>query len=736
MDSIGDINFKTVSVKVVAGDMPFSMTGSISHGGILPVGTQRFTIDYYLYDFYQNPMANKSIWINTNLSGETTPQLYTSDDNGLIRFYYGPKISILAAKITAVTQNNASVTNELIANFVSNDIPTNLILVVTPETMASRETDPSTVREARVLGILTDDFGNPINGQDITFTISDITTAPYNTTGSPSFESGSLVKSSTTDSYGNAIITFYPGSFVTEGEDGYSNSATGSCKISATSGSLTSNPVIVEWKNFAYLSVSVDAQPRTVLVNETIDVTIKVTGDGYKMVHNPITVMLDMDTTSNLNAVAAGDKESVGGNGLKRFPNSKIAAKSFVGSLSSQDQLGLVTYGYYPNSQYWELITNVSYNHNQVNTSIESLEESGGLNVSIRDSIHEAVTRITSNPTRPVEEVAAIITIGDSSYKAQDFAPMVKETWTDNHIRVYSILYVSSLNNCDGNYAQDLTALTNATHGKFYCNDNLEDVIESFADIKQNLSTLAGVNTSMDLDFEHVTVDSNPMDGNDVFSYVVVDNGMTSPDSRTTILWPNQTRSFENQTDDWNDDFHLNFTIGTIHIKESWETTFRYKVKKEGIIDLFGPGSTISYNGGTGNLKLPTTLITSINNTIPQGLQSGTLSITNLVPKSGNYTDCVPMQWNLNYTGFDTVTEKYWYSYNNQPWVEFGSIPNIPSTNGMEILRSSDLDVTKFPPGKYRLMVTAQVPGIPLEMDDSGAFIKPGADPKINIRLK
>ncbi len=91
--------------------------------------------------------------------------------------------------------------------------------------------------------------------------------------------------------------------------------ATGLCKISATapSGGITAIPVIVEWKNFAYLSVTVNATPRTVLVNETIDVTIRVTGDGYKMVSNPITVVLDMDTTTNMNAVATGDKINVGG---------------------------------------------------------------------------------------------------------------------------------------------------------------------------------------------------------------------------------------------------------------------------------------------------------------------------------------------------------------------------------------------------------------------------------------
>ena len=169
--------------------------------------------------------------------------------------------------------------------------------------------------------------------------------------------------------------------------------------------------------------------------------------------------------------------------------------------MSPQDQIGLVTYGYYPNNQYWELISNASYNHVNVNNSIDSLVNQGGLNVSIRDSVHEAVTRITTNPTRPVNEVAAIITIGDNSYQSSDFAPMVQETWTNNNIRIYSILYVSSSNNCQGNYATDMSALTNATHGKFYCEESLSGVIAAFDDIRQNLSTIAGVNSSIGSQF-------------------------------------------------------------------------------------------------------------------------------------------------------------------------------------------------------------------------------------------
>jgi hypothetical protein len=73
----------------------------------------------------------------------------------------------------------------------------------------------------------------------------------------------------------------------------------------------------------------VNATPQTVHVNDTVDITIRVAGNGYKMARMPITVMLDMDTTSNMNAVASGDKLPYG-NGLERFPNSKIAAQYFV----------------------------------------------------------------------------------------------------------------------------------------------------------------------------------------------------------------------------------------------------------------------------------------------------------------------------------------------------------------------------------------------------------------------
>jgi hypothetical protein len=759
----GKISSQTAEIMAVASGVPYDLKGIIYGGtgpdqNVLPANNRdKFTIDYYIYDKYGNAMPGKSIWMNTNLSDpnpsidETMPTLHTSDSNGLIRFYYGPKISILTSNITAIAEENSTLRKYLIAKFISSENPSNLFLVVNPQTMASFESDASTTRQAKVIAILNDEFGNPISNKDILFTISPPSTVLPNTNPGPSFEIGyqSLSETAKTDVNGNAILTFYSGSFVKEGDIGYTESATGSCTVTATytngTSTLTSNPVIVEWKNFAYLSVVVNATPKTVFLNDTIDVNIKITGDGYKMVRSPITVMLDMDTTSNMNAAASGDT-----NGLNRFENAKIAGKHFVGTMNSSDQIGLVTYGYYPNNLLWQLVTNITYNKDRVNTSITNLINQGGLDVSIRDSIHEAVTRITTNPTRPADEVAAIITLGDSGYKSGDLDPMVLETWTQNKIRIYTIQYVSSANGCNTGDSKvaAMHTLADSAGGIPFCCTNKNEVYQALEDIKQNLSTIAGVNTSMNLDFQNVHINSTSfngtMNGTDVFDYVFIGPEIAPqpihyPDRRTSIIWTDNNQSVVDQTNEWNNYGTLNFTIGTIHIHETWQTTYQLRVKHEGIIDLFGSGSTISYNGNPGTLKLPTTIITAVNSSIPHGLQSGTLEVTNLNPDGGNYTDNVPMTWNLKYTGFDKVTETYWYSFKNQPFVQFGGVSNIPNGTYTPLTNpdytSTKMDVTSFPMGEYRIKVIAYVPGIP-PAEDSGAFTKVFGGGNVSIILQ
>ena len=161
----------------------------------------------------------------------------------------------------------------------------------------------------------------------------------------------------------------------------------------------------------------------------------------------------------------------------------------------------------------------------------------------------------------------------------------------------------------------------------------------------------------MDLDFNNVKVNSTmfngTMNGTDVFDYVFIGPEDLIPKpgdysaKRTQIIWTDGNQTVVNQTENWTKYSRLDFNIGTIHIKETWETTFRLRVKQEGIIDLFGPGSTINYNDMPGNLHLPTTLITSVNNTIPLGLQNGSTICYKPCPQVRSFNVSVPMQWNL-----------------------------------------------------------------------------------------
>jgi hypothetical protein len=307
----------------------------------------------------------------------------------------------------------------------------------------------------------------------------------------------------------------------------------------------------------------------------------------------------------------------------------------------------------------------------------------------------------------------------DGQFTQQNMSVYAKS----NNIRLYTISFAQ---NVPVSERTALTILANSTGGFYRHAPTETDLANVYLEIAGDLDDVAGVKAIMDLSFKNVDVNSTPMSGELVFDYIPV----------TTTTWPNATVTYKNQSSEWiPPDYQLHFDIGTLHINETWQTKYRLKVKQTGLIKLFGSGSKIMFNNGTGSLNLPEVFITAIPNTTPLGLQTGTLSVTKLVPQSGNFTNNVPMQWNLNSTGIDKITETYWYSYRGQPFVEFGSTPNIPSTNGMEIPRSRALDVTKFPPGEYRIKVIASVPGIS-PADDSGAFTKPISTETVSIWLK
>jgi hypothetical protein len=696
MDHFGSIPDTLEWVEAEATDMPYSMTGSISDGGILPVGNKAFTLDYVLYDVYGNPVKNSSVWVNSSEFGPNEQKLLTSNSLGQIRLTYGPKANVKTITLTATSVNNSSVTKILLAQFTTAQA-SNMVLAITPQSMASREIPTS--QPAQVVGKVTDMFGNPVGGQEVAFQISDSQTSPFVATGAPSFNSASVVSTinATTNSDGNAIVYFYPGSFTIQQNDPYfSDKASGSCWVTATWNSYSAPPVKMEWKNFPYLSIVVNATPQAVHVNDTIDVAIQVRGDGYMMGTRPVTVMLDMDASSSLNSGSRG-------------PDAKASSKKFVDNLTpSLDQAGLVSYGDDDNEVFH---SNASYNFFNVKGAIDNLTLKGGVSgnsaISVKQSVDEGVYRIMHNPTLHAQEVRAIILLGDSSYDSGELPALVKETWGSdgNDIRVFTIMFLSSNNGCGSGTDSKLIRMKDLAAqagGKYYCGSDKNAIDDAYADIAGILKSLAGVNATMDLSFDNVEVNSTPVSGGQVFTYV--------PETKT--IWPNSTITYKNQSDEWKaPDYLLHFNIGTIHINEIWEAQYRLRIDRVGLIKLFDDSSTLTFNNGTETIRLPDIYITSGPSNSSIGLNAGTLDVSNLIiTNSGSITDFIPVTWKLKYTGFASVKETMWYSHNNGPWLQFSSNSDIDAG---DYVHNAQLDVRKLPPGGYRIKIHAVGPDAP-----------------------
>ena len=705
MDNFGSISDKIESITAVATGIPYSMTGSISDGGSLPAdGIHYFTLDYFLYDRYGNPLGTRSIWVNTTLPSEQ--QIFTSNALGQIRINYGPKSAVWNnIRITATSIDNHSVTNEIFASFINN-APTNMVITIAPQQMASLDVDPSA--KGYVTAKVIDIFGNPVPGQTVTFNITPYTPNPaYNQTAYPRLDSASAI----TNSEGDAVIYFYPGSFANRAEVGYNNAASQSADLVATWGSVTRS-ITVTWKNYPYLNIVANVTPQSVHLNDTIDVTIKVTGDGFKFGGNPVTAILDQDCSASM--------KNPDSNGHDRLWNAKEAAKAFVEEMKSgKDFIGLNSFGTDNNNQFHLApFSDMDYVTQQIDHLVQGSQSKG-----LPDSITESMNNITwtqYNPPplgRPLDEVRAVIVLndGNSNIKNQGQldAFVAYATSQTPKIYIYTVLYLDGAptNQHKANIVQ-MGELANRTGGKMFIPTSPEELKQAYIDIAHELQSVVGVNATMNLDYKNVEVNSTPISGGLAFDYVPVEMGATSPDSRTTILWPNTTRSFINQSNEWTaaNNYQLHFNIGTINVSDKWETTYRLKVNQTGLIKIFGNTSKINFNGAEGAdvVDLPDLFITVTPNLTVIGPYTGVLDVSNLIiTRSGNYTDFIPLQWNLHYEGKDIVTESREYSYNNGPMIRFGSQTGIGPG---DYTHYAQLDVRKLPPGSYQIRIFAVAP--------------------------
>ncbi len=238
----------------------------------------------------------------------------------------------------------------------------------------------------------------------------------------------------------------------------------------------------------------------------------------------------------------------------------------------------------------------------------------------------------------------------------------------------------------------------------------------------------------MDIRFENVEVNGALEEGPDVFEYVYVPGSSTrifSFNDTATII-PEYTRD---DTDAWNADRALTFDIGTVRLNQTWETTFRLQVLTDGNINVFGSGSTLSFNDGAELLDLPDLFITAIPDLNNSGIETMALAVDNLRCTGAEpYLDMLPVAWDINYTGAATASQTVSYSCDGGcTWVCFDIRP--PVTGGVTP-DCTVLDVRRLPPGEYLLRVDASSPDTPDARAELASPVWVGSQGQATIRIR
>lgn len=298
--------------------------------------SRKFTLTYYVTDQYRNGIQLTDVNITINAGAETETLQLTTNATGYAAFKYGPRaLAISDVVVTARPVLNESVFTHLSLDFVSTD-PVDMFITANPQFIASRDAKPTASSQIRAKVI--NPAGDGVAGENVTFSIrNERYDEDYTTVLNPELES---LQEITTDSTGYATVNFFPGSFTQVfGDDNYDSTATGHADVFATwydvNGTPVENKVEVTWKNYPYLNAYTYLDKESVNVTDTINVTIKLVGDGYKMEAKPIDAIICHDRSGSM---------------LYDYPDRMVpamaAAQSFVeNTAAGKDRTGLVSFG-------------------------------------------------------------------------------------------------------------------------------------------------------------------------------------------------------------------------------------------------------------------------------------------------------------------------------------------------------------------------------------------------------
>ncbi|MDD1661851.1 MAG: VWA domain-containing protein [Methanomicrobiales archaeon] len=741
-----------IRIDGVANLPPAIITKTVTPAGNPPTiksdNRSTFTLNYALYDLYGNPSAGRKLSI---FSSADESRVVTSNSEGKVTITYGPKSQAGRYIIVAQAFDNPSLSSAQTLQFLSGKA-TNMLLTASPQTMASLDVKKD--MEAWVTAKVIDANGNPVAGETVSFSLVSVNTGAFNQTKSPVIESGKTKTDMlntpiavVSDENGLATLSFYPGAFVADAKEaGFSPLAEGTAKVQAR-WSTVSRTIDLAYKNFPYLSVYTSASPGTLEVDDLLDVSIRIRGDGFALQPRPVDVLMVTDRSGSM---------------LWDYPDRMIlvmgAARTFASKFDyKNDRLGQISFGadyevmasdniwcgddddwdddwdyakkYYDEDgktydDYATLDLALSGTENDVNKAIDGLVPTGW--TPMRYALYKAINELREKGNPNSVKALVVLSDGDynyygdplargsagssdpSAYKDLDrnyvkFTGLVSQNMAAyakaNNIRIYCIGYSASLS--EGGRAT-LEQLAIQTGGKYYYALTGDDLTNFYVQIAGALKDTAGVNTNLAMDFSSVEVNGTSITpGTDVLKYLPLTGRSTH------VTGPSGSYDINNK-DDW-EKGKLNVSLGTIKVNQEYIVNFTLQMLMEGNIRIADSGrSRVYFDDDQAYVPTPDAYITALPIGRDKGFSTPTLLVSNLVRTNEN-TDrkTAALSWEISYNGMDAEIREE---------IEVAPLHSeaysYRATTYADNDRTSDtksIDISDLQPGVYKARVTGIV---------------------------
>ncbi|OPY28309.1 MAG: Bacterial Ig-like domain (group 1) [Methanocella sp. PtaU1.Bin125] len=365
----------------------------------------------------------------------------------------------------------------------------------------------------------------------------------------------------------------------------------------------------------------------------------------------------------------------------------KVAAKQLVDNMSSQDQMGLVSFNT-ASTLDSSLRTVTGANKTYLKNTIDGLDANGG--TSIYTGIQRARQEFAARGRSSIKHVAILLTDGYSQSPANDI--IEANNARDEGITIFTI----GMGMAD---AETLGRIANITGGCYYHVVSDLELAQRYQEIFKNVSEVVANESSMDI-----------MSARSLINGTIISDAEYVPNS-AVVTFTNGTSAFVDPIiaiDDTN--YTLSWDPGSINCNQIWRVSYNLRVMHGGYLTPITGNSTIAYTRSDGSNGTVTFVSDSIFCRDTVGGQvsnpSPLLQVRIIAPANGTAIDELRtvLGWSVTYTWTGEYVQRI--SIMPEDGTEWADIargfPGNRTTSGSY---SYGWNLERVPTGNYTIMV-------------------------------